>query len=329
MYQPSNPQQQQYRNNNNNSRNGGGGIISQLCPNMLGYYIDSNINSIPKLLNHTLYITIVCNIMLLIRSYSHSGTSQLLGYSTLFISFLLFMQSICVYFIINNKNGNNNSTIRLSPNQFMIGMTLGLCMGGTIISFMISKSYRNSSKQCNSLHHYTMMMSGSHNNTTNTNNNGTNINNQIMQEEEWELLLRHDPIIQYLCSITVQKIMKRRSFWSSWLFWCNLLNTILIAYGRPELTTDIDNSTSTSQSVASMYMGVPTNETSNNNNNTGSSIPPPMPPSSYNNPNGSAGSVFSGNYATIPEVRPGGGPAPPSSSSTLLKTGDPAAVMNV
>jgi hypothetical protein len=275
-----------------------------------------------KIINHILLLTIGCTIFLWIHCFNPSPEAEKvsMGYNIAFISFLLLVQSIFIWIVFNNVNnrfGFGSATCCI-PNEFMVGICLGLCIGGTVIAFIMSRSFHTASQQCTAFDSLKkpvtrFLVDTIVSNTTNTTTTNTapvpapapaphtTSNTNTSPTTSFE----HDPILQYICSKVFQRILRSRMFWSTWIFRFNLINIFLIAVARPELTNE------TQSQHHQSYMGVSTVDDGANSNTGGSSRTRIGSQQPYNNPSG--GSVFAatvarmpafvGDYATIPEVR--------------------------
>lgn len=102
-------------------------------------YFDRHVDNIPKLLNHLVFACAICNFFLFIASFQAAMLPNL-GIDTLLISFLLCFQNILTWIVLNN--GRLPHTFQaLAPSEFMIGVVLGIAVGGSILSFVLSLFY--------------------------------------------------------------------------------------------------------------------------------------------------------------------------------------------
>mmetsp|Transcript_22151 Transcript_22151/g.33483 ORF Transcript_22151/g.33483 Transcript_22151/m.33483 type:complete len:249 (+) Transcript_22151:85-831(+) len=99
--------------------------------------------TLPKTINSVLVAMGFCNICLVI-SVLHASMIPNLGISPSFLSFLLCVQNALTWFALNSHRISHLPT--LSPDLFMIGCLLGISVGGSIVSFILSRFYGRMSK---------------------------------------------------------------------------------------------------------------------------------------------------------------------------------------
>lgn len=313
------------RRSGRNGSSGIGNFLIEICPNQIGTYCSSNLNSLSKVLNHTLIITLISNFFFFFhcwtRSYHNTNIDTVLlssmGYNVTFISILLLLQTMIVLIIINNGNnkmGFISICSNCTPTDYMIGITVGICIGGTIVAYMLSRSFRHEMDQCYTTSNtiftntttntvITHATNSDHTNTTTTNDN--NHTRSMIQTNNEASLYDHDPVLQYLCSKTFQRIIKSRMFWSLWIFRLNIINCVLLAIGRPELSTD--------NQPQFQYSGVssidPTSGSNGLQPQQSNHQQQQQPYNNSNNMNAASNNMlprvpaFSGDYSTVPEVR--------------------------
>lgn len=102
-------------------------------------YFDRHMDNIPKLLSHLVFACSICNFFLFIASFQAALLPNL-GLDTLLISFLLCFQNILTWIVLNN--GRLPHTFQsFAPSEFMVGVVLGIAVGGSILSFVLSLFY--------------------------------------------------------------------------------------------------------------------------------------------------------------------------------------------
>lgn len=163
------------------------------CPTSVATYATFHLDSIAKILNHLLAGMLVCNVLLFFSSLNVSFLPSV-GFSTFLVSCCLCFQNVCVAIILNNNRFS--SFAFLAPTEFMLGVALGITIGGTILAFVISMSFRT-----------------------------------VSQCHQSEI----DPVYEYLCGDR-RGSMVSVWFWSGLVFWLNFCCTLLLAIGRRELS---------------------------------------------------------------------------------------------
>lgn len=112
--------------------------VVQSCGSMLpppfSTYIDANLDTAPKIVNHVLMLLITCNAFLL---FSTMGISLM----TFFAAVLLLSQTTLVVVVMNHSR-MSFAPRALAPTDFMVGLCLGLCLGGVILAFFTSVAFR-------------------------------------------------------------------------------------------------------------------------------------------------------------------------------------------
>jgi hypothetical protein len=108
--------------------------FSTLMPAWLFQYCDS----VPKVINNLLLLMAVFNGFLLI-SVLQAAILPNLGISPTLLAFLLCSQNGLTWFALNNHRLSHLPT--LVANDFVIGCLLGICVGGSIVAFIMSQFF--------------------------------------------------------------------------------------------------------------------------------------------------------------------------------------------
>jgi hypothetical protein len=167
-----------------------GGIL----PPPFSTYIESNLDTAPKVVNHVLMLLIMCNTFLV---FSTIGISIM----TFFAASLLICQTTLVVMVMNHAT-IGFAPRALAPTDFMVGLCLGLCIGGVILSFFTSVAYRRFYQLCKYAE-------------------------QFYSEEDHA----------HVCGNLTNKLWWNW-LWCSLVFWLDLFTAFLIAAGRNELSYD-------------------------------------------------------------------------------------------
>lgn len=162
-------------------------------PHPISSYCQNNLDTIPKVMNHALLFLAGCNLMLLLNSLSISIT-------TFFASFLLLVQTASVILVMNHDK-ISFAPRTMAPSEFMVGMCLGLCIGGVILSFFLSVTFRRAFAFCK------------------------------YASEHYEATDH-----EHACPGNLMHRCWSLWWWSSLVFWLDLLTAVLIAAGRPEIS---------------------------------------------------------------------------------------------
>lgn len=113
-------------------------------PSWFTAYLDRHVDSIPKLLNHLVFASAICNFFLFIASFQ-AALLPSLGLDVLLISILLCFQNIFSWIVLNNARLPHTFQ-PLAPSEFIMGVLLGIAVGGSILAFVLSLFYGRMSK---------------------------------------------------------------------------------------------------------------------------------------------------------------------------------------
>mmetsp|Transcript_5048 Transcript_5048/g.11243 ORF Transcript_5048/g.11243 Transcript_5048/m.11243 type:complete len:251 (+) Transcript_5048:154-906(+) len=105
-------------------------LNTQLFPPMIQNYIAVNLNTIHKVTNHILFCMAIANFFLFILSMRAS-------FLTFLAASLLTFQT-CLVTMVTNNDRISFAPQSLQPTEFMVGLCLGICVGGIILSFFLS-----------------------------------------------------------------------------------------------------------------------------------------------------------------------------------------------
>ena len=176
-----------------------------ICPPSVARYFSRHLDSMPKIINHLLYATLLFDSFLFLVSLGAPNVGMNLG----LISLLLGVQSVSVFFTLNHSPFP--ALHFLSPTPFMVGAALGTTIGAAVLAFMISSTYRHLSN-CD--------FDGKGTHSRSVHGNST--------------IPTGDPVLEYLC----QKGASASSavcFWSGLVFWCDSCVCLLIMMGQSEI----------------------------------------------------------------------------------------------
>jgi hypothetical protein len=110
------------------------------CPRDVTTYAALHLDTISKVLNHVLWLLLAFNILLFFACWSQSFVPQN-TLPTVWISLFLLLQNATVWAIINNARVPANLSF-LAPNDFIMGVALGITIGASILSFILSQSFK-------------------------------------------------------------------------------------------------------------------------------------------------------------------------------------------
>lgn len=178
--------------------------LLSICPPSVARYVSRHLDSMPKIINHLLYATLLFTFFLFLASWGAPNV----GMNLVFISLILGVQTVSVFFTLNHSP--IPALQFLSPTTFMMGVALGTTIGSALLAFVISSAYRRLSS-CN--------FDGTHSRSFHGNST----------------IPTSDPVLEYLC----QKGTKSSSaiwFWSGLIFWCDSCVCLLIMMGQSELS---------------------------------------------------------------------------------------------
>ncbi|GAX24290.1 hypothetical protein FisN_4Lu596 [Fistulifera solaris] len=162
-------------------------------------------DSMPKIINHLLYVTLLFTSFLFLVSLGAPNV----GLNVTLISLILAIQSVSVFFTLNHSS--IPALHFLSPTPLMIGVALGTTIGAAILAFVVSSAYRYLSS-CK-LDGKDMHPRSFHGNST---------------------IPTDDPVLEYLCQKGVGS-SSAVCFWSGLVFWCDSCVCLLIMMGQNEL----------------------------------------------------------------------------------------------
>lgn len=243
----------------------------QCLPPWMASYASLNLDTIPKIINHLLLLMAVCNFFLFFTCWGGSGLPQM-GFSTVLSSFMLITQNVIVYMTFNNlggliSGGSSSRSSYLTPNEFMVGICLGVTVGGCIVAFILSNYYHHLNSYCNKLA-ATSKSTGASTLLDTTydpySTGSSSISTKAPLKSDGEICLnKYHGNIYWI------------SFWSGLVFWWNFCLSLLIAMGRMEL---IQVSTSTSnqqyESIGSIDNTFQQQQSHQTPGNLGAGIPP-------------------------------------------------------
>ncbi|GKY93670.1 hypothetical protein MPSEU_000334400 [Mayamaea pseudoterrestris] len=188
------------------------------CPRDVTTYAALHLDSMAKILNHLLILLFVLNMFLFLSCWSQSISNN----NTLpliWMSLFLILQNATVWAILNNGRLSSSLSF-LSPNDFIMGVALGITIGASILSFVLSQSFKYGT--CSKQSYYgsgNRRSDGydSHENTTERfHDNGSS---------------RDAPIY---CNRSTSVWL-----WAGLVFWVNFCACLLLAVGRREFSSQL------------------------------------------------------------------------------------------
>ena len=109
-------------------------------PPFISHYARTNIDTLPKLLNHVLILMGICDTFIVLNGWRVSIIAW-------FTAMLLSSQTLFVFLILNHGKLQYSPRF-LAPTDFMVGISLGISIGGTILSFFLSSTFRRAITDC-------------------------------------------------------------------------------------------------------------------------------------------------------------------------------------
>eukprot|EP00536_Pseudo-nitzschia_multiseries_P008602 jgi/Psemu1/287914/fgenesh1_pg.220_\ len=106
---------------------------TQSLPPVVQHYVAVNLDTVPKATNHILVFLAISDFFLLINSMRVTFTTFLGA------SMLTFLT--CFVTMVTNNSRISFAPRGLEPTEFMIGLCLGLCVAGAILSFFLSMTF--------------------------------------------------------------------------------------------------------------------------------------------------------------------------------------------
>jgi hypothetical protein len=260
---------------------------NNICPPIVTTYIVMHMDSIGKILNHTLWALVVLNTFLFFASFGVGGFLDHMGFSTVMVAFLLCVQPTCVLLIVNNNRlsslsilaptdckfpSSSEMSVGLASRYFvshflvfslridMIGVAFGITVGATILSYFLHTVYA-----------------------------GVNCGNPMVTTYS-DLCLTHRGTLNGVW------------FWSGLVCFGNAVCALLIAYGRHELAQNSPSHSSAYESVgenAPMTMADYEQHIRNQDAAAQAQFSSGTPPPAQARP------AFVGDYSSVPEIRDG------------------------
>jgi hypothetical protein len=166
--------------------------FQSFCPPSVGSYCAVNLDTIPKVMNHVLALLAASNFFLLFGSLH-------ISYVTFLAAALLAAQTGAVIVVMNHDAISFAPRV-LAPTEFMVGLCLGICIGGIILAFFLSITYRRMYAFCKYAETY-------------------------YEEDDHE----------HACGSYTHRLWGIW-MWSSVVFWLDLLAAVLVAAGHAELS---------------------------------------------------------------------------------------------
>jgi hypothetical protein len=181
------------------------------CPPVLASYASQHLDSIGKITNHVLAITLICNVFLFLASCNVAVLPNI-GINAVMISFLLIAQTVFVFLILNN---NVAPSLRfLSATPMMVGVALGITIGAAVVALIVTNAYKRISScgHTSSIQPYINMT-----------------NSDTLGPESFG-----NPVYEYYCKQHVGALTAVW-FWSGLVFWFNFCTCLLLSVGQEEL----------------------------------------------------------------------------------------------
>jgi hypothetical protein len=180
------------------------------CPPVLASYASQHLDSIGKIANHVLAITMICNVFLFLASCNVAVLPNI-GINAVMVSLLLIMQTVLVGLILNN---NAHSLRFLSATPMMVGVALGITIGAAVLALVVTNAYRRISS-CG--------------HTSSIPINNTKSDSDPLGPENFGY-----PVYEYYCKQHVGALTAVW-FWSGLVFWFNFCTCLLLSVGQQEL----------------------------------------------------------------------------------------------
>jgi hypothetical protein len=303
------------------------------CPAGFQTYATFHLDTIRKILNHLLAVLVVCDLFLFFASWRVWLGTDAHGLRVVSVSFLLLVQTLAVYMIVNNNTshhhhqpgggsslgpmggggGGNGGGILASlvPTDFMLGVALGITVGGSILAFVLSSAFSRPPWPCDG-HSYSSSSALRGSSTSNSPTTHPAAGNQTSSSPSSASSSGGDMMdsVTYRChQLYAQGSGASLSlwFWSSLVFWFNFCASLLLAAGRRDLSLSSPYSYEHIGGVDEVGGGGGTFPGDMAHNLPPGAVgPPPAPAPSPS---------FVGDYARIPEIRTEAGASPPVPSS--------------
>ena len=176
--------------------------VLRSCPVAVSTYAALHLDSVSKILNHIVAVTVVCDIFLFLSSFSVSYLDHHLGFNTVLCSFLLSAVSVTVLLIINNSR--ISALPVLAPTEFMVGVATGITIGAAVLAAILSTTYHTAT-ECDKV--------------TATGNQTSN----------------NDPVLKDTCANHASS-MTAIWFWAGLVAWLNVVASMLLVTCRHELS---------------------------------------------------------------------------------------------
>jgi hypothetical protein len=114
--------------------------LANFSPRVVASYADSHMDTVPKFLQHVLVLMLLCNFFLVLCAWS-------ISFLCFFLSFLLNTQNVIVLLVL--FHGKMSFSPRfLNPTEFMVGVSLGISIGATILAFFLSVIFGKFNHAC-------------------------------------------------------------------------------------------------------------------------------------------------------------------------------------
>ena len=177
------------------------------CPTSIGTYAALHLDSIGKIVNHFLFLTVLVDVFLFLCSFSVSYLPNHMGPNTVLCSFLLAAVPITNLLIVNNSRISALSV--LAPTEFMVGIATGMTIGAAVLSFILSSSYKTV-RHCG------------------------DIDSSEQQHHHNSTAQAFDPTFVEACQNTTT--MTGIYFWAGLSAWLNVVTAMLLVTGHYELS---------------------------------------------------------------------------------------------
>lgn len=192
--------------------------------NILRGYASSHLDTLPKILSHVLYVAVVCQVCLLVTSFSASqylDKELMCGFSPVLCTCFLLAVTILVYVVNNHHHFSHNPlTSLLEPTEFTIGLSAGLTIGTLVVAVLMAQTFHTGGVLCDSETQHAMSSAT----TTGRNDTATAINSPALI----------DPLLYNACT-NHRLNMSSISFWSGLCAWLSAVVAILLTVGRNDI----------------------------------------------------------------------------------------------
>eukprot|EP00565_Helicotheca_tamesis_P005668 CAMPEP_0185724676 /NCGR_PEP_ID=MMETSP1171-20130828/1088_1 /TAXON_ID=374046 /ORGANISM="Helicotheca tamensis, Strain CCMP826" /LENGTH=210 /DNA_ID=CAMNT_0028392583 /DNA_START=104 /DNA_END=736 /DNA_ORIENTATION=- len=117
--------------------------IEGMIPEPVSLYVHTNMDTIPKKINHVLLVMFACNIALLLSSFSTMSLPNI-GFNSFLVAIFSSAQTVVIWAAFNGRMAQRFSFLTKSP--FALGTHFGITIGMAVVMSVLYRYFGQLSK---------------------------------------------------------------------------------------------------------------------------------------------------------------------------------------